>query len=208
MIATEIEKKLLRDYAVSRETANRLETYVSELLKWQKRINLIGPSTIDEIWTRHIFDSLHLLSFIKNRETSLLDMGSGAGLPGLVMAIAGMGDVTLVESDQKKAAFLREAARLTNAPLIIQNCRVEELPPRRYDIVTARALAPLGGLFDLSECFTDVKTICLFPKGKNYSNELEDAKTRWDFDCIPHPGACGSDGFVLEIRRLTRLHPS
>lgn len=207
MIPSEIENILSGHYDVSRETISRLEIYVSELLKWQERINLIGPSTADDVWKRHIIDSLHLLPLIQTSETSLLDLGSGAGLPGLILAVAGIRHVTLVESDSKKCAFLREAARITHTPLNIENCRIEKLSPKPFEVITSRALAPLGKLLELCECFTDSETICLFPKGKNYSNELDDAMKQWGFEYIKHSGAPGGDGFVLEIRRLRRLHP-
>lgn len=203
----EIEPILEKEFSVSRETAETLGLYVEHLHRWQQKINLIGPSTVHETWQRHIFDSLHLLQFISDRETPLIDIGSGAGLPGLILAIAGMKHVTLVESDSKKCAFLREAARLCKISVSIENCRVEKLQPKPYGVITSRALAPLGRLFEWCECFTNDETICLFPKGKNYSKEIDDAKQDWSFECIKHPPGSGSDGFVLEISQIRRLKP-
>jgi 16S rRNA (guanine527-N7)-methyltransferase len=144
---------------VSRETLARLETYAALLTKWSGAINLVGRDTLREAWQRHFLDSAQLMDLLpplpEGRERRILDLGSGAGFPGLVLAILGAGPVTLVESDAKKAAFLREAARITGAPAEVACARIESLLPSEIlpDVVTARALAPLPKLLELAEPF-------------------------------------------------------
>ena len=133
---------------VSRETLARLEAYVGLLTAWNRRINLVGPRTIGDIWRRHILDAAQLLPFIPPKTRVLLDIGSGAGLPGLVLAMLGGAETHLVEADQRKCVFLREAARITGTKLHIHAQRLEKCPRFRVDLLTARAFAPLSDLLD------------------------------------------------------------
>ena len=128
---------------VSRETLARLEAYVDLLTRWSVRINLVGRDTLADLWRRHILDSAQLHRFIPSTAKTLIDVGSGAGLPGLVLAILGVAGVELVEADSRKAAFLREAARVTDADVTIRPCRIQAVPPHPANVVTARACAPL-----------------------------------------------------------------
>ena len=157
---------------VSRETLDRLETYAALLAKWQRRINLVGRSTLDDLWRRHMFDSAQLLPLLPEGVRTLVDLGSGAGFPGLVLAILGVPEVHLIESDSRKAAFLREVSRETSTPVDIHVARIERVPAFVADVVTARALAPLGKLLDLASRFADDRTVMIFPKGQDVDREL------------------------------------
>lgn len=160
---------------VSRETLKRLEAYAETLRRWAPAINLVARGTLDDLWRRHMLDSLQLLPLIEEQgfgKPKILDLGSGAGFPGLVLAIAGAGDVHLVESDRKKTTFLREVARRTGAPVTIHTARVEDLEPQAADFLTARALAPADRLCDLSSRHRRTHTICLFHKGRDVQAEL------------------------------------
>lgn len=171
---------------VSRETAARLDRFVAVLLDWQQRINLIAPSTEPKLWTRHIADSLQLIALAPAAKT-WVDLGSGAGFPGLAVACA-LADspgahVHLVESNAKKAAFLREAIRVTRAPAVVHAVRIADFAkniPERVDIVTARALAPLAEL--LSAAFPLLKRGAkgVFPKGQHVDAELTKAAKCWN----------------------------
>jgi 16S rRNA (guanine527-N7)-methyltransferase len=170
---------------VSRETAEKLDGFVALLLAWQKRTHLIAPSTVPHLWTRHIADSLQLIDLAPGARL-WIDVGSGAGFPGLVIACALAGDagaqVHLVESNVKKAAFLREAQRVTEAPAVIHCARMEAATAMldRADVVCARAVAPLNPILHL--CFPlmhKTKALGLFPKGENAPSELEDAARSW-----------------------------
>jgi 16S rRNA (guanine527-N7)-methyltransferase len=170
---------------VSRETAERLDRFAALLLAWQDRIHLIAPSTVPHLWTRHIADSLQLLDLAAGAGV-WVDVGSGAGFPGLMIACA-LADhagaaVHLVESNVKKAAFLREAQRVTRAPAVIHGARMEAaiLSLERANVVCARAVAPLSSLLRL--CFPlmeKTSALGLFPKGRNAAAELEEAAQVW-----------------------------
>jgi 16S rRNA (guanine527-N7)-methyltransferase len=168
-----------RVFPVSRETLERLDAYVALLAAWNRRINLVGASTMGDPWRRHILDSAQLRPHLPPRARVLVDLGSGAGLPGLILAILGVPEVHLVESDQRKAAFLREAARVTGAPAQIHAQRAEKLPRLAADVVTARAVASLPDLLDIAEPFLATHSICLFLKGRGAGEELTLAAKTW-----------------------------
>ncbi len=151
---------------VSRETMVRLEDYVRLLSAWNRRINLVGRNTIGDVWQRHILDSAQLLPHLPAGTRTLVDLGSGAGLPGLILSILGVPEIHLVESDRRKAVFLAEAIRLTRAPATLHVNRAETIRHLRGDIVTARACANLGDLLGLALPFIGPRTICLFLKAR------------------------------------------
>ena len=171
---------------VSRETGDQLEALVNTLIRWQKAINLVGRTTMEDIWIRHVLDSAQLKLLIPDDAKSLVDLGSGAGFPGLVLAAMRPDlDVTLIESDARKAAFLGEAARhmgLQKLPKIVIG-RIEDVAPAQADIVTARALAPLGQLLKWADRHRTATAICLFHKGKGWQAELTEAMKDWDIPC-------------------------
>jgi len=189
---------------VSRETLARLEAYVGLLTAWNRRINLVGPRTIGDIWRRHILDAAQLLPFIPPKTRVLLDIGSGAGLPGLVLAMLGGAETHLVEADQRKCVFLREAARITGTKLHIHAQRLEKCPRFRVDIVTARAFAPLPDLLDQVEDFIDTHSILLFLKGKTVGEELTEARKGWNMRATLHPSASDPSGTVLRLEQVIR----
>lgn len=172
--------------SVSRETLRRLDDFVATLRDWQSRMNLIAPSTEPHLWTRHVADSLQLLALAPPQARTWVDLGSGGGFPGLVIACA-LADtpgatVHLVESKKKKAAFLLEAARVTGAPAVIHAVRIEEFvknPPESVDVVTARALAPLAELLAAAYPLLKKGACGLFPKGQDVANELTEATKYW-----------------------------
>jgi 16S rRNA (guanine527-N7)-methyltransferase len=194
----------LRDLGidVSRETWGQLEAYVEILLKWQKTINLIGPATIDDIWGRHILDSAQVLPHLPGGAKRLADLGSGAGFPGLVLAALRPDlDVILIESDARKAAFLGEAGRcmaLIKQPKIVIG-RLEAVAPAGADVLTARALAPLGTLLSWAERHRSDPAICLFHKGKDWQVELTEAQRGWDITLQHFPSATDRDAVLLRI---------
>ena len=181
----------------------RLEAYAGLLRQWSARINLVGAKTLDDLWQRHFLDSAQLLPLLEGAQT-LLDIGSGAGFPGLVMAILGVPSVELAESDVRKCAFLREAARLTETRLTIHNTRIESLPPHSMDAVTARACAPLDRLLLWSQPFIGDETRCLFPKGEQAGQEVSAAKRIWEFEVSEHPSRADPRGVILCLTRVRR----
>lgn len=197
---------------VSRETLAMLDVYADQLVKWQARINLVGPDTIPNLWSRHFLDSMQLLAAMPEAR-EIVDLGSGAGFPGLVLAIALKGidgaHVTLVESNAKKVAFLRHVIQLTGAPARVLAMRLEQALPMlgTVDVVTARALAPLHQLLDWCEPLLKTGTIGLFPKGRDLDQEMAIAARYWDVDCEIIPSLVAAGSSILKIRGLRSSQP-
>ena len=204
-------ESFLQDTHVSRETLDRLRAYADLLGVWNKKINLIGKSTAPDLWRRHMLDSAQLYPLIPKATKTLLDIGSGAGFPGLVLAIMGVPGVHLVESDQRKAAFLREAARIASAPVAVHTARVEALKPFPVDVVTARALAPLSDLLAWAAPFLTENSRCIFPKGQNVEAELTQAHKMWTMNVDQRPSRTDPQSVIVcigEVRRVQSQHSS
>jgi len=195
---------------VSRETKAKLELLEHELRRWQAIKNLVGPATLDQIWDRHIVDSLQLLDLAPEART-WVDLGSGAGFPGLVLAIAGQERglaVHLVESNSRKCAFLRQIARLTEAPATVHEARLETVIPGfvgKADVVSARALASLTQLLEWTEPMLKAGTIGLFPKGRDVESELTEARKKWTFEADILPSRTDSEARILRITSIESL---
>jgi 16S rRNA (guanine527-N7)-methyltransferase len=196
---------------VSRETLARLDAFVALLLTWQQRINLIAPSTVASVWVRHVADSLQLLPLApaSDRPPVWADLGSGAGFPGLVIACA-LADVPgarmhLIESNAKKAAFLREAVRQTGAAADVHAARIEDVRlPSRIDVVTARALAPLYALLTMAAPLLQSGAQGLFLKGQDVEQELTEATKYWTIQADLIPSKTSASGRVLIVHGLSR----
>jgi len=190
------------DPSVSRETLGRLEIMVEVLLHWQRAINLVGRATLDDVWGRHILDSAQVAPLIPKDAKTLADLGSGAGFPGLVLAaLRPELDVTLIESDARKSAYLGEAARkmgLPKHPKIVIS-RIEAATPAKADVITARALAPLSQLLAWADRHRSSPAICLFHKGKGWQAELTEAMKDWDIECTPQASVTDRDAVILRI---------
>ncbi|CAO3449811.1 16S rRNA (guanine(527)-N(7))-methyltransferase (EC 2.1.1.170) [Azospirillum argentinense] len=190
---------------VSRETLDRLAAYEATLRKWQPKINLVGPSTLPDAWRRHFLDSAQLFLLLPEGARVLVDLGSGAGFPGLVLAIMGVPEVHLVESDSRKCAFLREAARVAGAPVTVHNKRIEAVPPIAADVVTARALAPLNDLLNWAHPFLQDRGAALFPKGQNVADELTDTTKYWKIRIERFDSRTDPTGTILRVSGIARV---
>jgi 16S rRNA (guanine527-N7)-methyltransferase len=191
-------------FPVSRETLARLEAYAALLTQWSTRINLVGRDTLVGLWRRHILDSAQLYPMVPRTARSVADLGSGAGLPGLVLAILGIPGVELIEADSRKSAFLQEAARVAAADVTLRRCRIEAIPPHPADVVTARACAPLNRLLELAERFIAPHTICLFPKGERFEEELTLARKAWTMSVSVEPSLSDRRGVILRLEQVAR----
>ena len=166
---------------VSEGVCDRISLYLGFLEKWQARINLVGPSTMVDPWCRHVLDSAQLLPLLPGGPGPVVDMGAGAGVPGLILAACGVPDVHLIESNQRKCTFMREAARLMGTPVTVHAQRVDAVTlGEQARVVTARALAPLGTLLDHAIRFCGPDTRCLFLKGQDVVIELTNAAKSWN----------------------------
>ncbi|NIX75522.1 16S rRNA (guanine(527)-N(7))-methyltransferase RsmG [Microvirga terricola] len=201
---------LLAPFDVSRETEERLSLLASELRRWQAIKNLVGPGTLDHIWDRHIVDSLQLLDLQPEART-WLDLGSGAGFPGLVLAIAGFErglTVHMVESNSRKCAFLRHIARLTGVHAKVHEARIETVIPDFVgvaDVVSARALASLTKLLEWTEPLLKAGTTGLFPKGREVESELTEARESWTFEAEILPSRTDSEARIVRITSIESL---
>jgi 16S rRNA (guanine527-N7)-methyltransferase len=198
-----------RAFDVSRETMTRLEAHRGLLEAWNRRINLVSRASLDDVWHRHFADSAQLWGLRPAGARHWLDLGAGAGFPGLVIAALAAEQmpglrVTLVESDQRKAVFLRAAAQAADLAVTVLAERAERLPGQLADVVSARAVAPLSQLLALAEKHLAPQGICLFPKGGTVHKEIADARARWRFDHRMHPSRTDSRAAIVEIGAMSR----
>ncbi|MAK59688.1 MAG: 16S rRNA (guanine(527)-N(7))-methyltransferase RsmG [Ponticaulis sp.] len=191
---------------VSRETFERLTRYHDLLLKWSKTHNLIGPRERDEVWRRHILDSLSVWPHVASGSV-IMDIGSGAGLPGLVLACQSDADkeFVLVESNAKRCAFLRLVARELDLPVTVENDRVENVSRETLSHITARAVADLSTLIRLSEKWLENSTIGVFLKGRNWKYELTESQRYWIFNMEIVEPESDSDGVILKVSEVRRV---
>ena len=185
---------------VSRETINKFQAYLSLLEKWQRRINLVSNSTLADAWQRHILDSGQLAAYYPPLTRRILDVGSGAGFPGLVLAIMGGVMVDLVESDHRKSVFLSTVIRELGLPAKVHNQRIETMPNLWPDVITARALAPVPKLLNLIETQMSAECVCLFLKGVSIEDELTNLQSYSTMVATIHPSLSGSTGVVLKLK--------
>lgn len=184
---------------VSRETLRQLDAYVALVEKWQPRVNLVSPASLRDIWMRHIWDSAQLAAYIPDGTRCLVDVGSGAGFPGLVLAILTDAECHLVESDQKKAIFLSTVIRECGLTATVHNDRVESLPCLEASIITARALAPLDRLLPLLADQLRPGTRCLFLKGAQAETELASLGAPANLSWHLHPSLTNPDASVIDL---------
>lgn len=195
--------KEIREY-VSRESYERLQEYICLLLKWNKSINLISSKTVNDVMRRHILDSLQLLKFIDSKDITVLDFGSGAGFPGVILSISGIKKVILIESDERKSAFLLQASKLSEGNVEIINDRIETLSNLKCDIITSRAFANLSKIFELGNKFS-VSDKYLLHKGDKYYDEIEGTRKEWLFDINIHDSITSGSGKIIEVKNLVQI---
>ena len=197
-------------YHVSRETYLKLERYRQSLIEWQQKFNLVSKNTLNDIWLRHIEDSSQIFEYIPPQSKKLLDIGSGAGFPGMVIAIIAAEktpylNITLVDSILKKTLYLnhvKDISDLNNTEIL--NCRIEKLSGRKFDVITARAVTSLDKLLEYSFSLLSEKGICIFLKGRSYREEIAIAKQNWNFDYQEIPSRTSDDGKILIISNIVK----
>ena len=199
----------VRDYDVSRETCARLEQFAELLKHWNRRVNLVSKDSLNNVWRRHMADSAQLRDVIPAYDGALIDAGSGAGFPGMVLSILGLADIHLIEANAKKCTFLRETARITGSPATIHNLRLGDstaslaaLP--KAAIVTARAVSPLAKLLDIVFPLVYNQTYCIFSKGIQADDELKVARQSWQFEVQQIASKVEPGGVILKINNIRR----
>lgn len=192
---------------VSRETLDKLTAYVELLGQWNRRINLVSANTVGDVWRRHILDCAQLAKYLPRQARVAVDLGAGAGLPGLVLAAMGVPEMHLVESDLRKSAFLREAARIMDVAVTLHPKRIEKVAAFPADAVVARACAPIDQLIDYSAKFLSPKTVCLFLKGESAGEELAAARTFASMASESIPSLSDPSGVILKLSDIRRAAP-
>lgn len=204
------KQEFLKCIDVSRETLERLEIYASLLKKWNPAINLVSPSTVNGLWTRHFLDSAQVLSAAPSTQGGWCDVGTGGGFPGIVVALMAKElapdmSVTCIESDVRKATFLRTVLRETGVDATVISERIEKAIPQEASVFSARALAPLSKLLSFAERHLSPSGTCLFQKGATYQNEIEEALESWRFELDKIPSVTNPDAVILKIGAIERV---
>jgi 16S rRNA (guanine527-N7)-methyltransferase len=179
-----------------------LEDFVLKLLQENQNFNFIGKSTIENIWERHILDSAQLLRFIDNKNLKFADLGSGAGFPGMVLSILGVREIHLIEKAFRKADFLRRAKLFSSNRVFVHQASLEELSAIEFDVIVSRALAPLPKLLEYVKKFLKKDGYCLFLKGKNLEQEIQEAKKNFQFEYELNPSLTSSESNIIKISKI------
>lgn len=197
-------------YHVSRETYLKLDRYRQSLIEWRQKFNLISKNTLDDIWNRHIEDSAQIFEYIPTKAQKLLDVGSGAGFPGMVVAIISAEKtpylkITLVDSTLKKTVYLNHVKEITGiSNTEILNCRVENITDKKFDVITARAVTSLDNLLEYVAPLLSKNGICIFLKGRSYKDEIDAARQHWFFDLQEKQSKTSKDGKILIISNIKK----
>ena len=199
------KNSVIKKYNLSKKQIDLIDSYILRLKKSNQIHNLVGPSTIDIAWDRHINDSLQLSEFILKKNASIIDFGTGAGLPGVILNIFGYTNILMIDSKMKKINFIKEFAHEQSLEIKTICSRVEKIKNQKFDFIICRAFAPLVKLLDYSRFFTKKNTSLLFLKGRSVKKEIHDAKKSFSFEYDLYPSQSEGDGYVLNIKKYKKL---
>ncbi len=199
------KKTIIENYSLNKKQVDLISRYLEKLTKTNQKHNLVGSSTISTVWDRHINDSLQLSKFISKKNSSIIDLGTGAGLPGVILFIYGYKNILLVDSKLKKIKFIKEFSEENHIDIKTICTRVEKIKSQKFDFIVCRAFAPLTKLLDYSLIFTKKNTSLLLLKGRNVKKEIEDARKKYSFKFSLFPSTSEGDGFVLKINKYKKL---
>ena len=193
---------IVSEFVLNKTQVDKIDFYLSSIIEHNKHTNLIGKSTIENIWDRHVLDCLQLTKYITNKKLKILDLGTGAGLPGVLLSIVGYQRVLMVDSIKKKTDFVRKIIKELSLTAKIQNKRIEKTPTSHHDIIVSRALAPLHRLLSYSLLLSNKNTTSLFLKGRSVYKEIEMAKKNYHFNYEIFKSVSSEEGCVLKIKNL------
>ena len=200
------KKKIIEEFNLTSRQVESLETYIKEIIKYNNHTNIVGKSTLLDPWKSHIFDSLQISKFIQNKESSILDMGTGAGLPGIVLSLQKYTNVSLVDSSRKKINFINPLIKKLHISPKVYCKRVERLTNLKFNYIVSRALSNLSKLFFYSQNFLNQNSVMVFLKGKTAMTEIIEASKEWDFIYEKHQSISDKRGSVLVINNLHKKH--
>ena len=198
------KQEIIKMFNLKKEEVLLLDQYIFQLKKTNKLFNLVGRSTLINPWERHICDSLQLSGFIKNKKSKILDMGSGAGIPGIPLSAIGYENIVMVEAKNKKANFIKEVIFSLKLKAKVINTRLEELQKKPTEFIVCRALAPLAKLINYSLLFADKNTTLVFLKGKSVNNELVEAKEEFKFEYKLFKSKTNKEGLLVKITNFKK----
>jgi 16S rRNA (guanine527-N7)-methyltransferase len=194
--------KIVSEFVLNKTQVEKIDFYLSSIIEHNKHTNLVGKSTIENIWERHVLDCLQLTKHITNKKFQILDLGTGAGLPGVLLSIAGCQRVLMIDSAKKKADFVKQTIKELSLTAKIQNKRIENPPTSKYDIIVSRALAPLIKLLTYARMYSNKNTTLLFLKGRSVNNEIDMASKVFSFEFEKFKSLSSDDGCILKISNI------
>ena len=195
--------RIIKNFYLNKQQELKLNIFLEELINYNRHTNLVGKSTLVNPWQSHILDCIQISKFIKNKKSTILDMGTGPGLPGLILAIVGYKKVSLVDSNNKKINFIKNIIKKLDIKVEVFLNRIEKINNKKYNYLTSRALASLSKLFSYSQNFINKDTVLIFLKGKSVNDEIVEAKQKWDFDSYIKQSRSDERGKILIIKNLT-----
>ena len=198
------KKKTTNLYKLDKNQKELIEKFIEEITIYNQHINIVGKSTLGDSWRSHVLDSLQICTHIKNKKSSILDMGTGAGIPGIFLSIVGYSNISLIDSNSKKIKFIKNVIHKLDITPKIYLKRIENLRNIKYDFLISRALANLCKLFFYSHYFLKKETVLIFLKGKTVKLEIEEAKKEWGFCCKTYKSSSDERGSVLVIKNLRK----
>ena len=193
---------IVSEFVLNKTQVDKIDFYLSSIIKHNKHTNLVGKSTIENIWDRHVLDCLQLTKYITNKKLKILDLGTGAGLPGVLLSIVGYQKVLMVDSVKKKTDFVRKIIKDLSLTAKIQNKRIEKAPTSQHDIIVSRALAPLVKLLTYARMHSKKNTTSLFLKGRNVISEIDIAAKKYFFEFEKIKSLSSDDGCILKINDI------
>ena len=196
------KKDVISQFNLSRAQVEKIDFFITSLINYNKHTNLIGKSTLENLWDRHILDCLQLTKHVNNKKSKIIDLGTGAGLPGILLSILGFQRVLMVDSVKKKTDFVRLIIKDLSLPAKILNKRIENSPTTQHDVVVSRALAPLINLLTYARMYSNKNTTSLFLKGRSVNNEINIAMKKFVFDIEKFESLSSGDGCVLKIKNI------
>ena len=191
-------------FSLSKNQVEKIEFFISQIINYNKHTNLVGKSTIENIWERHVLDCLQLSKHINEKKLKIFDIGTGAGLPGVLLSIIGYKNVLMVDSVKKKTDFIKRVVKELTLSARVQNKRIEKVKEVKQDIIVSRALAPLSTLLTYALLHSEKNTTLLFLKGRSVNNEIEIAMKNFDFDFKKFESVSSGDGCILQINNFIK----
>ena len=200
------KEKIIDKFNLTSEQSYKIDKYIYEIKEFNKHTNIVGKSTLVDPWNNHISDSIQICNLIDNKQSTILDMGTGAGIPGLILAVNNFTEVSLIDSNLKKIKFVKHVSSKLNIKVNIYHKRIESLGNIKFDYLVSRALASLSKLFFYSQKLLDSKTILIFLKGKQVKDEINEASEHWKFHHELYKSISDKRGNIVVIRGLNKIN--